>query len=322
MKTNFLSDANVEIGKARAALEEGHADQARKHAAKAVKINPDLEEAWLILASVSNPKKSVEFLKKALELNPQSQKARKGMCWAARRLLEIQQGLKSEPTPISKQKKNSPHAYRWAWTLFFILLIIGSTLLIWFGMPVLQAQASVQKMPRPENALPKPTLTPTITPTPTLTPTPTPTPTPKPTATADTGFSSYYYHSWDIPEEVSGGNDLWVEVDLSAQMLYAYRGDQIINSFYISSGTSNHPTVTGSYKIYSKHPTYTMIGPGYHLPDVPYSMFFYKGYSLHGTYWHNNFGTPMSHGCVNMRTPDAAWLYENTTIGTYVFVHY
>jgi len=189
-------------------------------------------------------------------------------------------------------------------------------------MPVLQAQASVQKEPRPENALPKPTLTPTVTPTATMTPTPTPTPTPKPTATADTSFSSYYYHSWDIPEEVSGGNDLWIEVDLSMQMLYAYRGSQIINSFYISSGTSDHPTVTGSYKIYSKHPTYTMIGPGYHLPDVPYSMFFYKGYSIHGTYWHSNFGTPMSHGCINMYTPDAAWLYKNTTIGTYVFVHY
>jgi len=70
------------------------------------------------------------------------------------------------------------------------------------------------------------------------------------------------------------------------------------------------------------YPAYTMIGPGYHLPDVPYSMFFYKGYSLHGTYWHSNFGTPMSHGCVNMVTSDAAWVYENASIGTYVFVHY
>jgi len=54
---------------------------------------------------------------------------------------------------------------------------------------------------------------------------------------------------------------------------------------------------------------------------VPYSMFFYKGYSLHGTYWHSNFGTPMSHGCINMVTSDAAWVYENAPIGTYVYVH-
>jgi lipoprotein-anchoring transpeptidase ErfK/SrfK len=64
-----------------------------------------------------------------------------------------------------------------------------------------------------------------------------------------------------------------------------------------------------------------MVGDGYYLPDVPYSMFFYKGYSLHGTYWHSNFGTPMSHGCVNMVTSDAAWVYENAPIGTYVYVH-
>jgi len=80
--------------------------------------------------------------------------------------------------------------------------------------------------------------------------------------------------------------------------------------------------VTGAYKIYSMHPTYTMIGPGYNLPDVPYAMFFHKGYSIHGTYWHSNFGTPMSHGCVNMHTNDAAWVYGQAGIGTYVFVHY
>lgn len=49
-----------------------------------------------------------------------------------------------------------------------------------------------------------------------------------------------------------------------------------------------------------------MTGPGYDLPNVPYTMYFYQGYGLHGTYWHNNFGTPMSHGCVNMPTPERA----------------
>jgi len=53
-----------------------------------------------------------------------------------------------------------------------------------------------------------------------------------------------------------------------------------------------------------------MSGPGYRLPNVPHVMFFYKAYALHGTYWHNNFGQPMSHGCVNLRTEDARWLYE------------
>jgi len=64
-----------------------------------------------------------------------------------------------------------------------------------------------------------------------------------------------------------------------------------------------------------------MAGPGYYLSDVPYIMYFYDGYGLHGTYWHSNFGTPMSHGCVNLRTEDAGWLYDFTSIGTLVYIH-
>jgi lipoprotein-anchoring transpeptidase ErfK/SrfK len=51
-------------------------------------------------------------------------------------------------------------------------------------------------------------------------------------------------------------------------------------------------------------------------------MYFYQGYALHGTYWHSNFGQPMSHGCVNMRTPDAEWLYQFAPVGTAVRVQY
>ena len=139
---------------------------------------------------------------------------------------------------------------------------------------------------------------------------------------ADTYFTSYTYHSWDIPKEVIGDSTFWIEIDLTNQMLYAYRGSQLISGFLVSTGTSSHKTVTGTFKIYAKHPAITMIGPGYHLEDVPYSMFFYKGYAVHGTYWHNNFGRPMSHGCVNMLTSEAKWVYENAPVGTDVFVHY
>ena len=58
------------------------------------------------------------------------------------------------------------------------------------------------------------------------------------------------------------------------------------------------------------------------LPNVPYTMYFYKGYGIHGTYWHHNFGHPMSHGCVNMRTSDAAWLFNWASVGTPVVTHY
>ena len=65
-----------------------------------------------------------------------------------------------------------------------------------------------------------------------------------------------------------------------------------------------------------------MRGPGYFLPDVPFTMYFYQGYGIHGTYWHNNFGTPMSHGCINMRTSEAEWVYNFSEVGTTVVVHY
>jgi lipoprotein-anchoring transpeptidase ErfK/SrfK len=65
-----------------------------------------------------------------------------------------------------------------------------------------------------------------------------------------------------------------------------------------------------------------MAGPGYYLPNVPYTMYFYRGYAIHGTYWHHNFGTPMSHGCVNMYTPDAEWMFYFSSVGTLVNIHW
>jgi lipoprotein-anchoring transpeptidase ErfK/SrfK len=105
-------------------------------------------------------------------------------------------------------------------------------------------------------------------------------------------------------------------------MVYAYAGDTVVNSFLVSTGTWLHPTVTGSYHVYVKLRYTDMTGPDYYLPNVPYTMYFYQGYGLHGTYWHHNFGTPMSHGCVNLSIPDAAWLYNFSSVGTLVKVHY
>lgn len=125
------------------------------------------------------------------------------------------------------------------------------------------------------------------------------------------------------PQVVSGnGGERWIDVDLSQQRLYAYEGDTLVNSFVVSTGTWQTPTVTGRYKVWIKLRSSSMSGPGYYLPDVPYIMYFYKGYGIHGTYWHNNFGTPMSHGCVNMTISDAEWVYNFSVVGTVVNVHY
>ena len=120
----------------------------------------------------------------------------------------------------------------------------------------------------------------------------------------------------------SGKGGRWIDVNLSTQSVYAYEGDTVVNSFVVSTGTWLTPTVTGQYKIWIKLRSANMSGPGYFLPNVPYIMYFYKGYGLHGTYWHNNFGTPMSHGCVNLRTSDAEWLFNWASVGTVVNVHY
>ena len=171
-----------------------------------------------------------------------------------------------------------------------------------------------------------PTDLPTSAPTEALTFTPAATETPGTMAMeiiADTPTSAYVPPlAAEGPYPAKGNGARWIDVNLSEQRVYAYEGDVIVNSFIVSTGTARTPTVTGKFKIWIKLKSTTMSGPGYHLTNVPYAMYFYKGYGLHGTYWHNNFGTPMSHGCVNLTTADAGWLYNWAFEGTVVNVHY
>ncbi len=109
-------------------------------------------------------------------------------------------------------------------------------------------------------------------------------------------------------------NKRWIEINLAEQKLYAWEDDKKVNEFLISSGKWGR-TPTGEFRIWSKL-KYTLMHGGspalntyYYLPNVPYTQYFHQGYGLHGCYWHNNFGHPMSHGCVNMYTPDAEWLF-------------
>ncbi|MFQ5399639.1 MAG: L,D-transpeptidase family protein [Anaerolineae bacterium] len=163
---------------------------------------------------------------------------------------------------------------------------------------------------------PRPTWT--VTPVPTNTPTPTPTPLP-------TFVSPQNNKPVSRPLGV-GANEHWVDVDLSTQTLTAYEGDTPVMTSLISSGTYNHPTVTGQFRVWLRFERQTMngrrLGYDYYLENVPYVMYFYQDYALHGTYWHNNFGTPMSHGCVNMQTEDAGWLFNWSSLGMLVNVHY
>ena len=114
----------------------------------------------------------------------------------------------------------------------------------------------------------------------------------------------------------------WIEVNLSEQTLTAWQGDVAVMHTSISSGRSNTPTVTGRFTVGNKYKAQRMTGPGYDLPNVPWVMYFHGSYAIHGAYWHNNFGVPMSHGCVNMRTDESQMLYEWAPAGTEVYVHY
>jgi lipoprotein-anchoring transpeptidase ErfK/SrfK len=175
-----------------------------------------------------------------------------------------------------------------------------------------------------------PTDTPTLTPSPTYTETPTSTPSPIPTETntqIPTATMSSAEEQPDSPAEVylPAGvkkGEIWIDVDLTNQQLRVYKGKNLLNTYIVSTGTWRTPTVTGQYRIYVKYLSTDMAGPGYYLPGVPYVMYFYEGYGIHGTYWHNNFGTPMSHGCVNLRTDNAEWVYNMANIGTVVNIHY
>ncbi|MEK7112388.1 MAG: L,D-transpeptidase [Patescibacteria group bacterium] len=112
----------------------------------------------------------------------------------------------------------------------------------------------------------------------------------------------------------------WIEVDLSEQKIRAWEGNSLYLESLVSTGLPWWPTPTGEFRIWTKFRATKMEGGSgryyYYLPNVPYVMYFenatvpgYRGYGLHGTYWHNAFGTQRSHGCVNLPTPIAQQLF-------------
>lgn len=131
----------------------------------------------------------------------------------------------------------------------------------------------------------------------------------------------------NTPTKVLGAttSDKHIEVDLTHQRLSAFEGNTKVYDFPVSTGKW-YPTPTGTFHIWTKIKSTLMSGGDptagdyYYLPNVPWVEFFSnneisqgRGFSLHGTYWHNNFGHPMSHGCVNMTIADAKTLFDWTT---------
>ena len=330
--TKILPEAVFELlNNAKEALKKGNLQNARRLAFKAVKLAPDHEEPWLYLASVSSPQASISYLKKALEINPSSKQAKKGMHWAIQRLRKAGRFniIRKAQLPVFIADKaltiHRPSLISWSTAILILVAVIVAWL--WtpefsFALPNMQSTPQTTltsgENVRKVTYTPTPTNTPTYTPTPTFTPTPTITPTPLPTKVP------YTHPSYMRPALPPGvyPDERWFDINLSTQRMYAYDGHELIKTFVVSTGLPGTPTVTGRFRIYLKYTSTLMAGPGYYLPNVPWTMYFYNGYGIHGTYWHDNFGYPMSHGCVNMRTEDAKWAFYFAPIGTLVNIHY
>jgi len=406
-----FNEARLAVQQAREALRNDDRSTARKLAEQAAALAPKMEDPWLILAALASPRASLDYVQKALKLDPNSPRAQRAMQWAMQRLNDPQApratsagSPTSEPSnsqqakpssqdpspsivaglPKSSRSEKRVASQKSGRTLVFpiLLLVLGvlvCALAAWSASssPVV---ASILSQPAVEPtrpltwaqvSLPKPTYTPagpsnqmallqaTATPESQSSIAPTDVPTDQPVATtadlpADTSIPTAA-PTWSgslslsyvqdtptpdgsnpttapavanapslppVPGDAPANGVHWIDVDLTHQMVYAYAGNTVVNSFLVSTGTWDHPTVTGKYHIYVKLRYTDMSGPDYYLPNVPFTMYFYEGYGLHGTYWHHNFGTPMSHGCVNLATPDAEWLYGFSSVGTLVNVHY
>ncbi|MBW4447949.1 MAG: L,D-transpeptidase [Spirirestis rafaelensis WJT71-NPBG6] len=115
-------------------------------------------------------------------------------------------------------------------------------------------------------------------------------------------------------------NQRWIQIDLSKQRLIAWEGATPMYAVAISTGKKSTPTLRGSFKIQSKHRKVRMRGDNYDIPNVPYAMFYDGNYGIHGADWHRKFGTPVSHGCVNVAVNHAKWIFNWASVGTSVVI--
>jgi LysM repeat protein len=118
-----------------------------------------------------------------------------------------------------------------------------------------------------------------------------------------------------------------IRVDLSDQTLTAVQGGVIVFQTTVATGKASTPTQVGEFAVYHKLEEQDMFGQDlsgedWQLDDVPWVMYYDGEFAIHGAYWHANFGTPTSHGCVNVRVDEAKALYAWADTGTRVVVEY
>ena len=323
---------------AKEAFAAGRRNEARRLARLAAKLAPKQEEPWLLLAALGSPRASKGYLRQALAINPRSSRAIKGLRWAEERLNAEKTRTTKNETSIERFGQLSLPRLSNGGLFGLLLATAAFAAFVWLrppgldqGLRIVSAAAAGQVNALFATASFTPTTTYTASPTPTVTSTPTDTPTatlmatatpsatPVPTSAIHSESIQKFY--LELPVGV-GFNERWMDINLSTQTLAVYEGADLLDSFLISSGHAGSPTITGQFRIWAKVPLQDMWGTGYYVRNVPNVMYFYEDYAVHGTWWHNNFGTPMSAGCVNMSIPDAEWIYSWANVGTIVKVHY
>ena len=331
-----------------AAAYAGNKAEARHNLRAALRLDPVNVPALLWLAWLSDdPRASLAYVARALENDSNNPRAHAALRWARRRVTTAEP---QEPLPVSAPAASRPGepgnqirsvgvtARPGFWVVLSLLVVLVGATLAWTlpkDGPVLAALVPTPTPTFTPTSTPTsaPTLTssptPTLTPTPTSTPTPAPSPTLTPSPTPTPSPSAILPTAPPLPQSLTpaplsipSGEIRWIDIDLTHQLLAAYEGQELMRITSVSTGLPKMPTPTGQYHIQTKLRYDDMSGPDYYLTDVPYVMYFYAGYGLHGTYWHANFGHPMSHGCVNLPTPEAEWLFHWAEVGTMVNIHY
>lgn len=120
----------------------------------------------------------------------------------------------------------------------------------------------------------------------------------------------------------------WIDIALSSQTLIVFDKCQPVFATLISSAKAPAITPTGTFTFYYKEKRLPLFAnervetsESFYLADVPWLMFFREGWAIHGAYWHDRFGEPWSHGCVNVSPYDALWLYDWSKLGDIIVIH-
>lgn len=331
--------AELLIEQAKRLLAKGRQDRARRLLAAALQLLPDSVEGWLLMAEATeDPDERMSHLAKVLSLDAANVTARALLRRTRRELGQLTppQAPVTASTPrlaplrLERQKRMRRFSLPslggkvWVAVLVFVALFA-------IGLGAGRLVAAKEGKPFWMAVFP-PTQTPTVTVTPTVTPTHTATSTATVTHTPTATFTATYTKTPTItstftptptetftatPTNTSTSTptptpEKWIDVNLSTQTLVAYEGTVPVLTTAISSGSAQFPTIQGTFRIYLKMREQTMTGPDYSTPDVPFIMYFHGSYSLHGAYWHNDFGRARSHGCVNLPLGPAEWLYNWT----------